>query len=164
MIFSYNLLQSFFSRKLPKPDKLAELLTLHSFEVSEVKKIKSDYVLDMDVLPNRAGDCFSHAGIAREIAAITTYKILDTKYKLLEDKKSSAKDFVSVEVRSQSYCPRYTARVISDIKVGSSPKWLRDRLEVCGLNSINNVVDVANYVMLETGQPLHAFDYEKLDG
>ena len=73
MIFSYNLLQTFFTRKLPKSDKLAELLTLHSFEVSEVKKVKSDYVLDIDVLPNRAGDCFSHVGIAREIAAITNY-------------------------------------------------------------------------------------------
>ncbi|MDO8601309.1 MAG: phenylalanine--tRNA ligase subunit beta, partial [bacterium] len=123
---------------------------------------KSDYVLDIDVLPNRAGDCFSHIGIAREIAAIANYKIQDTRYKLLEDKKNNAKDFISVDIKSQSYCPRYTARVIGDIKVGPSPKWLKDRLEACGLNSINNIVDVANYVMLETGQPLHAFDYEKL--
>jgi len=166
MIFSYNLLQSFFSRKLPKPDKLAELLTLHSFEVSEVKKFKSDHVLDIDVLPNRAGDCFSHVGIAREIAAITNYVPaghLPKGDKLPKNKENSAKDFISVDIRSQSYCPRYTARVIGNIKVGPSPKWLKDSLAACGLNSINNVVDVANYVMLETGQPLHVFDYEKLD-
>jgi len=167
MIFSYNWLQSFFSRKLPKPDKLAELLTLHSFEVSEVKKFKSDHVLDIDVLPNRAGDCFSHIGITREIAAITNYVPaghLPKGDKLPKNNKNNAKDFISVDIKSQSYCPRYTARVIGDIKVGPSPKWLKDRLEVCGLNSINNIVDIANYVMLETGQPLHAFDYEKLDG
>ena len=166
MIFSYNLLQSFFSRKLPKPDKLAELLTLHSFEVSEVKKFKSDHVLDIDVLPNRAGDCFSHVGIAREIAAITNYVPaghLPKGDKLPKNKENSAKDFISVDIRSQSYCPRYTARVIGNIKVVPSPKWLKDSLAACGLNSINNVVDVANYVMLETGQPLHVFDYEKLD-
>ena len=71
MVFSYNWLQSFFRKKLPKPEKLAELLTMHSFEISEVKKSGQDFILDIDVLPNRAGDCFSHLGIAREIAAIT---------------------------------------------------------------------------------------------
>ena len=162
MIFSYNLLQTFFTRKLPKSDKLAELLTLHSFEVSEVKKVKSDYVLDIDVLPNRAGDCLSHFGVARECAALLNSKFQIPSSKQIPNSKLQTKDFVSVDVRSP-HCLRYTARVITDVNVGPSPKWLRDYLEVCGLNSINNIVDVANFVMLETGQPLHAFDLEKLE-
>lgn len=161
MIFSYNWLQTFFTRKLPKPEKLAKLLTLHSFEVSEIKKVKSDHVLDIDVLPNRAGDCFSHIGIARETAAITGLTYRDpVSVKLHRDRVS----VVSVEVKQPQACLRYTAKVITDVKVGASPKWLKDHLEVCGLNPINNIVDIANYVMLETGQPLHAFDSDKLAG
>ncbi|MBI2450610.1 MAG: phenylalanine--tRNA ligase subunit beta [Candidatus Nealsonbacteria bacterium] len=163
MIFSYNWLQSFFTRKLPKPEKLAELLTMHSFEVGEVKKAGSDWTLDIDVLPNRAGDCFSHFGIAREIAAIINSKFEIRNSKQIINSKLQTKDFVSVDVRAKQACLRYTAKVITDVKVGPSPKWLKDKLEVCGLNSINNVVDAANYVMLETGQPMHAFDLEKLE-
>jgi len=166
MVFSYNWLQSFFRKKLPKPEKLAELLTMKAFEVEEIKKINRDWVLDIDVLPNRAGDCFSHLGVAREISAILDLK-LQTSFpdlKAKEDKNLKAKDFISIDVKSQKDCPRYTARVISDVKVGSSPEWIKTRLKVCGLRPINNVVDIANYVMLETGQPLHAFDGKKLEG
>ena len=161
MIFSYNWLQSFFQKKLPSPNKLAELLTMRSFEVAEIKKAGRDFIFDIDILPNRAHDCFSHLGIAKEIAAI-----LNLKLKTPSFAKASAgkKDFVSVEVGGQQACPRYAAKVITDVKVGSSPQWLKDRLAVCGLNSINNIVDIANYVMLEIGQPLHAFDAEKLEG
>jgi len=137
---------------------------MHSFEASEVKKAGNDWILDIDVLPNRGPDCFSHLGIAREIAAITHLNFYPggEKVKLRENKKIKAKDFVKVEVKNKVACPRYTARVVTNVKVGFSPKWLRERLEVCGLRPINNVVDIANYVMLETGQPLHAFDGEKL--
>ena len=168
MNFSYNWLQSFFKKKLPNPEKLAELLALHAFEVEEVKKERKDYTLDIAVLPNRASDCFSHLGIAREIAAILNLKtelpFMEAKVKMRTKSSSPAKDFVSVEVRDKEACPRYTARVVTDVKIGSSPKWLQDRLKVCGLRPINNIVDIANYVMLETGQPLHAFDGEKLEG
>lgn len=164
MIFSYNWLQSFFKRKLPKPEKLAELLTMHSFEVSEVKKFENDWILDIDVLPNRGPDCFSHLGIAREISAITGQNCKIPTSPIKEDKNLKAKDFISVEVKNKVACPRYTARVITDVKVSFSPKWLRERLEACGLRPINNLVDIANYVMLETGQPLHVFDCEKLEG
>ncbi|MDP2967545.1 MAG: phenylalanine--tRNA ligase subunit beta [bacterium] len=164
MVFSYNWLQSFFQKKLPKPEKLAELLTKHFAEVEEVNKKGTDFVLDIDIRPNRAGDCFSHLGIAREIAAILDTKCQIPNIKLKEDKKSKAKDFISVEVKDKNACPRYSARVVNFIKVGPSPKWLRDRLNVCGLRPINNIVDIANYVMLETGQPLHAFDGQKLEG
>ena len=162
MIFSYNWLQSFFKKKLPKPKKLAELLTMHSFEVEGIEKKGNDFVLDIDVLPNRAGDCFSHLGIAKECGALLNAKCQVPSAKLIEEKKIKAKDFVSVEKRDKTACPRYTIKVITDVKVGSSPKWLKDRLKVCGLKPINNIVDIANYVMLETGQPLHAFDFEKI--
>ena len=162
MNFSYNWLQSFFKKKLPKPEKLAELLTMHSFEVAEVKKFNRDWILDIDILPNRGPDSFSCLGIAREISTLTGFKYIADKYELKEDKGIKARDFINVEVRDKTACSRYTARVITEVKVGFSPKWMRERLEACGLKPINNIVDVANYVMLETGQPLHAFDGEKL--
>jgi len=164
MIFSYNWLQSFFKKKLSKPEKLAELLALHSFEVEEVKRTGKDWVLDIAVLPNRAPDCFSHLGIAREISAILNCKLRIVNCKLIENKNLRAKDFIVVEVKDKNACPRYTVRVITNVKITPSLKWIRERLEVCGLRPINNVVDIANYVMLETGQPIHAFDGEKLEG
>ena len=162
MVFSYSWLQSFLKKKLPKPEKLAELLTLRSFEVKEVKKVSKDFALDIDVLPNRMPDCASHIGVAREVSAILNWKLEMPNSKFLEDKKLKAKNFLNVEVKERTACPRYTARVITGVKVGSSPKWLKEKLEVCGLQSINNIVDIANFVMLETGQPLHAFDFDKL--
>ena len=149
---------------MPKPEKLAELLSMRAFEVEETEKVGNDWVLDIDILPNRGPDCFSHLGVAREIATILNSKLKTQNSKPKEDKNLKAKDFVTVEVRNKVACPRYTARVITDIKVGLSPKWIKDRLKVCGLRPVNNIVDIANYVMLETGQPLHAFDLEKIGG
>ncbi|MCK4354767.1 phenylalanine--tRNA ligase subunit beta [Candidatus Parcubacteria bacterium] len=183
MVFSYNWLQSFFIKKLPKPDKLAEVLTMHSFEVEGLKKIGrparnasrsdagGDWALDIDVLSNRGSDCFSHLGIAREISAILNLGLKNTSVKLpacsvgrKEDKSTKAKDYIKVEVKEPKLCSRYTARVITDVKVGKSPKYIQERLAVCGLHAINNIVDAANYVMLETGQPMHAFDFGKVSG
>jgi len=167
MIFSYNWLQSFFKQKLPKPEKLAEVLTLYFAEVEGVKKVNNDFVLDIDVRPNRAADCFSHIGVAREIAAITGLKfsLNSQKAKIIkEEKKLRTKDFFSVEVKEKNNCLRYTARAICNPKIEPSPKWIQERLISCGLKPINNIVDIVNYVMLETGQPLHAFDGEKIEG
>ncbi|MDD5145011.1 MAG: phenylalanine--tRNA ligase subunit beta [Candidatus Pacebacteria bacterium] len=164
MKYSYNWLQSFFKEKLPSPEKLASLLTLHFAEVEEIKKEKGDCAISIDVRPNRAADCLSHLGIAREIGAISNLKLKTLNYKPIEDKKLKTKDFVSVEIKDKEACLRYTARVITGVKVDSSPKWMQERLETCGLRPINSVVDITNYVMLETGQPLHAFDADKLKG
>jgi phenylalanyl-tRNA synthetase beta chain len=165
MKFSYNWLQSFFKRKLPEPKKLAEILTMHSFEVEDLNKIqigsKVDWQLDIDVLPNRT-DCYSHSGIAKEISAILNYKLQFLNWKLKEEKELKTKDFLSLKIIAG--CQRYTGKVILEPKIGESPDWIKERLEVCGLKPINNIVDITNYVMLELGQPLHAFDLEKIEG
>ena len=159
MLFSYKFLQSFFEKKLPSPKRLAELLTAHIFEVGEIEKMEKDYVLDVEILPNR-GDCLSHLGLAREISAILNLKLKAPKIKIKETKEKIGK-FVSLEVKDKA-CKRYTARLIRGVKVSHSPLWLKERLEICGINSINNVVDILNYVMLELGQPLHSFDFDKI--
>lgn len=163
MVFSYNWLQSFFPKKLPRPEKLAEFLNMKAFEVEEIKRIGGDHVLNIDVTPNRAGDCFSHLGIAREISAILGLNYQTPPLRIIENKRITAKDFISVEVEDKIACHRYTAKVVYDVKVGPSPKWMQQRLKICGLKPVNNIVDIANYVMLETGQPLHVFDFDKLE-
>ena len=163
MKISYNWLKEYI-KKLPRPEKMVELLTLHSFGANRTEKSGEDRILDIDVLPNRAHDCLSHIGVARECSALLDLKFKEPKAKPNEDKKIKSQDFVRVEIKDKDACPRYTARIITDIKIGSSPKWMQERLKALGQKAINNVVDAANYVMFETGQPLHAFDYEKLDG
>lgn len=159
---SYSWLNSFFKRPLPQPEKLAEILTMHSFENESIEKKKNDWILNLDVLPDRGGDCFSHLGIARECAALLNLKMSFPLIKIKEGKEKVS-SFLKVEVKDKN-CQRYSARVITNVSVGPSPKIIQDRLINCGVNPINNIVDAANYVMLELGQPLHAFDYDKIQG
>lgn len=161
MLFSYNWLQNYIEGDLPKPKKLGDLLSMHAFEVEEVKKLRDDWILDIDVLPDRAHDALNHMGIAREIAAITEKKFVPCKTTEFE---AGNEKVLRVSIRSKNLVLRYHALVIKGIKVGKSPKWLSERLEAVGVNSINNIVDITNYVMLETGQPSHAFDYNKIQG
>jgi len=163
MKVSYNWLKEYV-KNLPKPEKLADLLTMHSFEVKGIKKLGNDFILDIDVLPNRAHDCLCHLGVASECVALLSSKLKIQKSKIKEDKKIKASDFIKIEIKETDLCPRYCARVITDIKVGPSPKWLKEKLEAIGQQAINNIVDATNYVMLETGQPFHVFDYEKVEG
>ncbi len=160
MIFSYNWLQSFFDKKLPSPNLLAEKINLKLFEVEEVKKVNDDWAIKIDILPNRAGDCFSHLGVAREISAITGLKMIEKKSSFKKKSKSNFK----IEIKDKESCPRYLAVVLRNINVESSPSWIKERLKVCGVQSINNIVDIVNYAMLETGQPMHAFDLDKISG
>jgi phenylalanyl-tRNA synthetase beta chain len=162
MIVSYNLLNSYFKNSLPSVDELVEALIPHSFEIEGVEKVDNDFVIDIDVLSNRGHDCLSHFGIAKEIAVV-----LDKEVHIPESKIDSmdinTSEYLDVKVETD-LLPRINKRLIVDLKVGPSPDWLVDYLKVLGQKSINNVVDITNYVMFETGQPIHAFDYDKISG
>ncbi len=132
----------------------------------EIGKPLADYlgeiILDIDVTPNRA-DCLSIMGIAREVAAITgnPFRMPDLAYK---EGSKEVESYASVEIRDPDLCPRYCASIVDGITIKPSPAWMQDRLAACGARPINNVVDVTNYVMLEFGQPLHAFDHREIRG
>lgn len=123
---------------------------------------EKDTILDIKVLPDRAHDAVSHVGMAREIAALGGTET-DYDYDNLILPKKKAKN-LGVKIEKAELCERYIAVAMKNIQVTSSPQWLKNRLENCGIRSINNVVDVTNYVMLELGQPLHAFDLAKVSG
>ncbi len=121
-----------------------------------------DLILEVAVTANR-GDCLSHWGMAREVAAVTG-AALRLKAVRPREGTTSIQDLTAVTVKAADLCPRYAARVIQGVSIGSSPFWLRRRLVLSGLRPINNVVDATNYVLLEMGQPLHAFDHARLEG
>jgi len=120
-----------------------------------------DFVLDVGVTPNRS-DCLSVIGMAREVAALTGKKLRYPEISFTETEEN-INQVTSVKIIDPELCPRYTARIIRNIKISQSPLWMRQRLEASGLRSINNAVDVTNFVMLELGQPLHAFDFRYLE-
>ncbi len=124
---------------------------------------KQDYILDLFITPNRA-DCFSHIGIAREIAAFTGKNVKLPPLSFVEKKSPATQDLIDVEIEYPKGCPRYAARVIQDVTIGESPEWLKTKLESIGQRSINNVVDITNFILNELGQPLHAFDYDQVEG
>ncbi|MBN1780752.1 phenylalanine--tRNA ligase subunit beta [bacterium] len=121
-----------------------------------------DTVLEINITPNRP-DCLSHLGIARELGAILKIPV-NRPDDTLQESGGSADQKIAIEIISQDGCPRYSARYIHDVKIGPSPAWLRSRLASVGIRSINNIVDVTNYVLMETGHPLHAFDYDQIAG
>lgn len=131
---------------------------MRAFEVEGIEKIKNDAILNIDVLANRGHDALSHIGMTREICVLENKK-LKYNFKKLPATKSKA---LSVKISDKKLCSRYIGAVMTSIKVGPSPKWMQERLTALGLRPINNIVDATNYVMLETGQPLHAFDKDKL--
>ncbi|MCX6766101.1 MAG: phenylalanine--tRNA ligase subunit beta [Candidatus Moranbacteria bacterium] len=159
MKFSYNWLKELSGTK-KSPKELAELLTMRSFEVEGIEKAKSDNVLDIKILADRGHDCLSHIGIAREITALEGKKfVLHYGKSKIKNQKSK---IVKIDIQDKKLCPRYIGAVMTNIKIGPSPKWMQERLITGGLRPINNIVDATNYVMLETGQPLHAFDADKI--
>ncbi|HTT32295.1 MAG TPA: phenylalanine--tRNA ligase beta subunit-related protein, partial [Methylomirabilota bacterium] len=142
------------------PQELASRLALSGTNIGSIETGAHGAVIDAEVSSNRP-DCLGHYGIAREVAAI--YK-LPLKHVSPKPPESAAKacDAVQVEIQAPELCGRFTARVIRNVKIQPSPKWLKDRLEACGVASISNVVDISNYVMLELGHALHTFDYDKV--
>lgn len=141
-------------------------LEIESHETIDLPDGEKSEVLELNVTPNR-GYCLSHLGVAREVSALmgTTFKSPDP-LKQLEGNwgARSVEEKITVENQEEGLCPRYAALVIENVKPGPSPKWLRDRLLAIGLRPINNIVDITNFVMMEYGQPLHAFDLELLSG
>lgn len=119
-----------------------------------------DAMIEIDILANRAHDALSHVGMAREIAILEGNGI-DYDYDGLKLPKKKTKK-LSVEIKDEKICSRYVGAVLEDVKVCDSPQWIKNRLQICGIRPINNIVDATNLVMLEIGQPLHAFDFDKI--
>lgn len=119
-----------------------------------------DIIFEINVTPNRA-DCLSHIGLAREVACLLDRKIKVPSFNLATGSKKVQSE-IEVTLSESELCPRYCGRMISKVKVAPSPEWLKQRLQAVGINSINNIVDVTNFVMLEYGQPLHAFDLSEI--
>ncbi len=156
-------MQNYFEEKLPDPEKISEGIIFHSFEVESLDNLetfgkeKEDWVFDIKILPDRAHDCLSHWGIAKEISVIFDLKIKDQKYEIFKPKSTNLK----IEIQDEK-CFRYMGRIVKKVNVGASPNWLKEKLQAIGQKSINNVVDAANFVMFDLGQPIHCFDLDKL--
>ena len=140
--------------------EVAEILSNLGFPCEGIEHLDDDAIIDLEITSNR-GDCLGYIGVAREIAAVTG-KELKLPSITLDQSQADVTELVTVEISEPDLCSRYTARIIQGIKVAPSPEWLKKRLEAVGLRSVNNVVDATNYAMLETGQPPHAFDYDKI--
>ncbi len=169
MNISYNWLKELIDIDL-SPEKTAKALTRVGLAVEGIHSHKDDLVLDIDLTSNRP-DCLSHLGVARELGVITDADLTADRLRRRDNTEGVSTDTVPypitlavevVQIEAPNLCHRFTTRIIKGVKIGPSPQWLVDRLEALGERSINNVADITNYVMLELGQPMHAFDFDKL--
>jgi len=159
MKYSYNWLQTYFKEALPSPEILADKITFHSSEIEELIPLDSDTILDIKILPDKSAWLMSHRGMAREVANILQLPMQNDPF--VTEPTLIKSDQILLECNSQN-CDFYSSSLIEGVKVGPSPTWLKNQLEVIGQRSINNVVDATNYIMFGLGQPLHAFDADKL--
>jgi phenylalanyl-tRNA synthetase beta chain len=143
-------------------DQLTERLAMSGLNHESTELVGDDASIDLEVTSNRP-DCLGHIGVAREIAVLWDRELKIPPATPVTNGESVA-DHVQVKIECPELCPRYTARLVRGVKVGPSPDWLVQRLKVAGIEAVNNIVDVTNYVMLECGQPLHAFDFAKISG
>ena len=166
MIVSKNWLAEYVP--LPKNvDELTHRLTMSGLNLEEFHDVseglsKPDVAIDLEVTSNRP-DCLGHIGVAREAAVLFEQPLTIPSAAVVES-NDPATAAASISIECADLCPEYHGRVIRGVRIGPSPVWLKDRLEAVGMDSVNNVVDVTNFVMLECGQPLHAFDLDRLDG
>ena len=161
MIISTKWLSEYVS--LPEAtDALVERLLLSGLNHESTEAVGQDTAIDLEVTSNRP-DCLGHIGVAREVAVLFG-RPLHIPELHLHDEGAAAAEEIAVEILAPDICPFYSARVIRGVRVGPSPQWLVDRLATIGVASVNNVVDITNYVMFECGQPLHAFDLAKIRG
>ena len=158
MKVSYNWLKEFVDFD-QSPEELAHAITMAGSEVEEIETIEGDTVFDIGITPNRP-DCLSIRGIAREISTIFGLPLKEVSADINNENGAGP----NITIDSPELCSRYSSRIVSGLKPGPSPDWLAKRLEVCGIRPTSNIVDVTNYVLLELGQPLHAFDLDKLTG
>ncbi len=161
MIVSWNWLSDYVSVDCPV-EEAADRLMMSGLNLEGLEAQGDDFAIDLEVTSNRP-DCLGHIGVARELCVLYQ-KELSIPQAAITPVSDKTESVTSVENRLSDHCPQYMARIIRGIKVGPSPDWLVARLEAVGLRSVNNVVDVTNYVLLECGQPLHAFDLDKLEG
>jgi phenylalanyl-tRNA synthetase beta chain len=161
MKVSYTWLQTYIKDKLPEPAELADVFNAHAFEVEGVETVGNDFIFDIKTLADRNHYALSHRGIAREAAALCHLKLADDA--MPEVSVNSAVYVPAVRVESD-LCRRYVARRIDNVSVAPSPAWLSEHLEAIGARSINSIVDATNFVMFAVGQPLHAFDANKVKG
>ncbi|MFA5925468.1 MAG: phenylalanine--tRNA ligase subunit beta [Parcubacteria group bacterium] len=163
MKYSYTWLKEL-SKTKKSPKQLADLLTMRSFEFEGLKTEGKETQMEFSILPNRGHDALSHIGMAREICALEGRKFTPT-FNVGSALAVPRSDLgVNIEIKDKKLCLRYVGAVIKNIKISPSPKWMQTRLLVSGVKPINNIVDITNYVMLETGQPMHSFDLEKIKG
>ena len=159
MIVSWNWLTDYIRLDMPA-EILAERLALAGLNHESTSEVEGDLAIDLEVTSNRS-DCLGHIGVAREIGVL-----FDKPMRVPAARPTSSGPGVesrtAIAVEAVDLCPRFTARVVSSVRVGESPWWLRKRLETIGVRPISNIVDVTNYVMFECGQPLHAYDLDRL--
>ena len=161
MIVSWNWLKEYVRLDMPV-ESLTDRLMMAGLNLEQVTDVDGDLAIDLEVTSNRP-DCLGHLGIAREVGVLFD-RPLQPPAAAPQEQGPPAASLTSVEIQCPDVCPQYLARVVRGVKVGPSPAWLRRRLATLGLRSINNVVDITNYVLMECGQPLHAFDFDKLQG
>ncbi len=161
MIVSWNWLKDYVELDMTH-DELVDRLTMSGLNHEGTEPVAGDQAIDLEVTSNRP-DCLGHIGVAREIAVLyeRELKLPEIPLKVGQD---SIENHCQISIESPETCYRYTARLIRGVKIGPSPQWLQDRLTALGIGVVNNVVDVTNYVMMECGQPLHAFDFAKIKG
>jgi len=161
MIVSWNWLKEYVQLDMPSGE-VERRLMLAGLNHEETKAVGEDLAIDLEVTSNRP-DCLGHIGVAREAAVLLERELKLPSVELAE-KGPPVATLASVAIEAPELCPRYTARVIQGIKVAPSPTWLARRLTTLGIATINNVVDITNYVLMECGQPLHAFDLSRVHG
>jgi len=159
MIVSFNWLKDYVALDVPAPE-LEERLMMAGLNHENTTPVGDDLAINVEVTSNRP-DCLGHLGVARE-AAVLFGRPLNIPKAAPPEGRAAVTELTAVALECPKLCPRYTARVLRGVKVGPSPRWLVDRLATLGIGPINNVVDVTNYVLFECGQPLHAFDLNKL--
>ncbi len=164
MKISVQWLQEYFKEPLPPVETLRDVLTMHAFEIEEVLEKEGDSIVDVKVLPNRAHDCLSYMGIARELAVLLDAELAFPSLSFVCDPAFLTADHVNLSVENSHLVPRAAKRLVGGIEVKESPEWLKKKLSAHGQRSVNVIVDITNLVMLETAQPVHAFDLDALAG